>query len=71
MQCESNVDSTDSLQKNAEVAYKKLMKTAYLIAVGGLPLAHFETVVKCQKANGVRLIHGCTSGKHAREFAHE
>lgn len=61
----------DTLHKNAKDAYKKLIKTAYLIAVGGIPLVHFETVVICQKANGVKLIHGCTSGKQAREFVHE
>lgn len=32
----------------------------------GIPLTHFETIVKAQKSNDVRLIHGNQVGKAAR-----
>lgn len=61
----------DQMHHVAREAYKKLLKTAYIVAEGGLPLAHFHTVVKAQKANGVKLIDGCDSGLVARDLIHE
>ena len=40
------------------------MRSADMLAVDGRPL----TVVRIQKANGVKVIHGCDSNQKAREF---
>ncbi|XP_038063160.1 zinc finger protein 862-like [Patiria miniata] len=41
------------------------------MAVDGLPLSTFKTLVRVQKANGVKLIEGTESSNKAREFVHE
>ena len=61
----------DTMHRLARAAYEKLMKSAYMLAVDGLPLSSFKTVVSVQKANGVRLITGNDNGHAAREFVHE
>ena len=61
----------DTMHRLARAAYEKLMKSAYMLAVDGLPLSSFKTVVRVQKANGVRLITGNDNGHAAREFVHE
>ncbi len=43
----------DVLTNQATEAYIKLLKTAYLLALDGLPLSTFKTLVSVQKANGV------------------
>ena len=60
-----------SLHKQAAAAYQKLLKTAYILAVDGLPLKTFSSFVKVQKANGVQLIQGTESGDKAKEFIGE
>lgn len=60
----------DSFHRIGTEAYRKLLTMAYLLAQGGLPLSSFETVVKCSKAAGAKLITGTMSGKTAREFTH-
>ena len=40
----------------------------YLLAVNNQPLSAFETAVKIQKSNGVKLIEGLDSGAKAKEF---
>jgi hypothetical protein len=47
---------------------KKLIKTAYLLAMDGMPLSKFNTMVNVQKANGLKIIVGFDSSKAAREF---
>ena len=44
--------------------------TAYVAATDGLSLSKFKTVVKIQKANGIRLMNGCDSSNAAGEFIH-
>ena len=60
----------DALVKAGKDAYRKLLQTAYLLAVDGLPLKSFKTMVKVQKSSGVRLVTGTDSGEKAREFVH-
>ena len=60
-----------AMHTTATEAYRKLIKTAYMLAIDGLPLTSFKTLVKVQKSNGVRLISGTGSGAKAREFVHE
>lgn len=60
-----------ALHQQAEKAYYKLLKTAYMMALDGLPLSSFATLVKIQKANGVPLIQGTHSSNKAKEFIHE
>ena len=40
------------------------------MAVDGLPLSTFKTLVRVQKANGVKLIKGTESSNRAKEFVH-
>ena len=50
-------------------AYKKLMRTAYELALNpSLPLSAFKVMVKCQRENGVTVIDGKHDGRSAREF---
>ncbi|KAL5016137.1 hypothetical protein ScPMuIL_005726 [Solemya velum] len=56
------------LHVQSQDAYKKLLKTAYLLAVDGQPLSAFKTLVKVQKENGVQLISKCDDVKSARKF---
>lgn len=55
-----------ALLKAATTAYAKLMKTAYILAVDGLALSTFTSLVRIQKANGVQLIQGTSSGDKAK-----
>ena len=48
----------DTIHRNAENAYQKLLQIAYCLAESGQPLSNIKTLVKCQKANGMRLIKG-------------
>lgn len=56
------------IHTQAHEAYGKMFKTAYLLACDGLPLNKFKTLTAIQKANGVKLIHGCDSAGKAKEF---
>ena len=57
------------VDKSSRDAYKKLLRTAYELAMTpSMPLKHFSVLVKCQKQNGVSLIRGKQDGKAAREF---
>lgn len=47
------------------------MWTAYVLAVDGLPLSSFKTLVRVQKQNGVKLIKVTESSHTARELVHE
>ena len=60
----------DTLHQQAEQAYKKLLNSAYLLAIDGQPLSTFKTLLRAQKANGVKLIEGTDSSNKAREFVH-
>lgn len=46
----------DSLHAADKDVYHKLLQTAYLLAIDGLPLSSFKSLVKVQKSNGVQLI---------------
>lgn len=51
------------------VAYKKLTRTAYELALKpSFPLSAFEVMVKCQPSNDVTLIDGKHDGRPAKEF---
>ena len=58
----------DALHQQAEQVYKKLLNSAYLLAIDGQPLYTFKTLVRVQKANGVKLIDGTDGSNKAREF---
>nr|XP_054749696.1 zinc finger protein 862-like [Lytechinus pictus] len=60
-----------ALHREATEGYRKLLKTAYELARGGLPLSHFKTLVKIQKENGVRLLQGTDSSDACKEFVSE
>ncbi|ELU02845.1 hypothetical protein CAPTEDRAFT_210670 [Capitella teleta] len=49
-------------------AYEKLFKTAYRVAVDGLPLKAFTSMVKLQKENGIQLLQGCDCPQWAAEM---
>ena len=57
-----------TLHLRARDAYKKLLRTAYIMAVSGQPLTSFTTMVAVQKANGVQLLSKTDSSDKAREF---
>jgi hypothetical protein len=57
-----------ALRMQGEDAYRKLITSAYLLAVDGQLLSAFKTIVLSQKANGVKLIEGCDNVKKAKEF---
>jgi len=59
-----------AISRQADEAYKKLMTSAYLLAVDGQPLSTFKTIVRIQKANGVQLIEGIESATKCAEFVH-
>ena len=61
-------DIGDAIHRQAEEAYRKLLNSAYLLAVDGQPLSTFKTLVRVQKANGIKLIQGTDSSNKAREF---
>lgn len=56
------------LHAAAEDAYRKLIKSAYILAVDGLTFGTFKTLVRVQKANGTCLIEGTESCNKAKEF---
>ena len=60
-----------ALHTQAREAYRKLINTAYHLALGGLPLTAFKAFVQCQKDNGVKLIHGTDSSNTAKTMIHE
>ncbi|KAJ8018578.1 hypothetical protein HOLleu_43348 [Holothuria leucospilota] len=62
---------TDALQRSIQEAYRKLLTTAYYVALDGLPLSPFKTFVVVQKKNGVQLLNKTDSNDRAAEFVHE
>lgn len=52
-----------AMRKSVEDGYRRLFRTAFMMAFDGLPLCNFATLVKVQRANGVRLIQGAEGGK--------
>ncbi|XP_050392676.1 uncharacterized protein LOC126811174 [Patella vulgata] len=60
------IDST--FHENSRSAYIKLMKTAYMLAVSGMPFTHFRTLVNVQKANGVQMLNKCDNSNIACTF---
>ncbi|KAJ8038164.1 hypothetical protein HOLleu_19166 [Holothuria leucospilota] len=62
---------TDALQRSIQEAYRKLLTTAYYVALDGLPLSSFKTFVVVQKKNGVQLLNKTDSNDRAAEFVHE
>jgi len=61
--------STDiALRQQQEEAYRKLIVSAYLLAVNGQPLTAFKTVVLSLKASDVKLIPGCDNVQMAKLF---
>ena len=50
--CQAQPRIDDVLHQQAKEAYRKLIRTAYLLAVDGQPLTVFQTLVNIQKANG-------------------
>ena len=64
-------DIANCLNESARESFKKLTKTAYEMALTlSMPHKHFKVLVKCQRANGVRLVLGKDGGNAAREFIH-
>ena len=65
--CLVQPDIRNSMDDSADQAYLKLMRTAYEMALHpSMPHKHFEVLVKCQKANGARLIKGKDNHKTGR-----
>ena len=58
------------MEKCSRDAQKRLIKTAYLMAVDGQPLTSFKTLINVQKANGVKLIKEYDNSNRAHEFVH-
>lgn len=58
----------DALKQQSRIAYRKLLNTAYIMAIDGMPLSSFHTLVKVQKANGVNLLQGVQDSKKAKEL---
>ena len=58
----------DAIHKAAAEAYRKLLRTALELAKAGQPLASFKTMVKVQKANGVKLIKNMDGSKACGKF---
>ena len=62
---------TSSFNKSTEDAYQRLMKCAYEMAMEHtMSHLHFNILIKCVKANGVRLVERTKSGKTRQEFVH-
>jgi uncharacterized protein with FMN-binding domain len=62
---------TVCVKKSTEEAYRNLMKCAYEMAMEPtMPHRHFGVLIKCVKANGVRLIERKEDGRTGREFVH-
>ena len=58
-----------SINNSSHAAYKKLLNTAYKLAMTpSMPYEHFKVLVKCQRKNGVHLIQGCDNGRATRGF---
>ena len=58
-----------TINDSSHAAYKKLLNTAYKLAMAPSMLyGHFKVLVKCQRNNRVCLIQGCDNGRAAREF---
>lgn len=47
-----------AMVQSSQEAYLRLFRTAYNLAVAGMPLESFTTMVKTQKENGLQLIKG-------------
>ena len=60
-----------AVDEQSTEAYKKLMRTAYHMALDGLPMRTFKTLVTTQKVNGVQLITGYDSSDRALVFIQE
>ena len=59
----------DSSKAATEQAHRKLLQTAYHLAMTPtMPLSHFEVLVKVQRTNGVKLIQGKHDGRSAKEY---
>ena len=58
----------DAMHRQAREGYRKLLVTAYNLAVDGLPFNRFKTLVRVQKQNGVKLVKGTESSNRAREL---
>jgi len=54
---------SSSMMKASRNAYEKLLYTAYTVAINGLPMTNFAVMGKCQKHNGVSVLHGCEDVK--------
>ncbi len=68
-QIQTNVAT--AFEKATKDAYRKLMKCAYEMAMEPtMPQSHFSVLVKCLKANNVRLIERKEDGRTGREFVH-
>ena len=64
-------DIQESLNDSGREAFIKLMRTAYEMAITpSIPHKHFIVLVKCQRANCVRLVQGKDGGHAACEFIH-
>ena len=62
---------TTSMDKMALDSYRKLLNTAYELALNpSMPLSHFKVLVKCQRQNGVCLIDGKDDSHSCREYIH-
>lgn len=57
-----------ALRQQAHAAYRKLIKSVYILAANGQPLSSYTTLVQVQKANGVQLIQGLDTRDRAKEF---
>ena len=62
---------TTSMDKMALDSYRKLLNTAYELALNpSMPLSHFKVLVKCQHQNGVCLLVGKDDSHSCREYIH-
>lgn len=64
-------DIRQTLNESSRDSFLKLMRTAYeMVLTPSMPFKHFEVLVKCQRANGVRLVQGKDNSNAAREYVH-
>ena len=60
---------TSCINASAKDSHRKLLRTAYELALApNMSLKHFEVLVKCQKQNGLKPIHGKQDERAVKEY---
>jgi hypothetical protein len=60
----TNLDIENSVTQDNRDALSKMLRTAYEMALKpSMPHSHFETLIKCQRMNGVILLEGKCNNK--------